>query len=234
MNPQETLTDIYNQIAFIREFACNDSIFQKDKINELPQIDNGFLVQGLILDNDPQISFTHNLSLQRIFQESGTWNSAKKRILSDYANSLYSLLEEWKQRELNSFHLISVLNGILLKISDREKNLTTNTSIVGDFGIQFGNREILLNGGNLAVIEVIEYPDYIGKEFYCSGTLPTSRGITITQGVFAAVYSDPIGAYTQYRIRVLAPSMAIPLTKNDTRLLITAYDNISTRIMIYE
>jgi len=234
MNPQETLTDIYFQISLIKEFICNDSIYEKDKINELPQIDNGNINRGLIIGNDSQIGFTHNLVLQRIFRESNSWNNAKKRVLSDYANSLYSLLEEWKERELNSFHLITILNGILLKIAEKEKELTRNTSIVETFGVQFGNREIPLSGGNLAVIEVIEYPNFVGKEFYYAGSLPNSRGITITQGIFAAIYSDPLGAYTQYRIRVLAPSVAIPLTKNDSRLLITAYDTISTKVVIYE
>jgi len=234
MNPQETLTDIYQQIAVIRQFACKDAIAQKDKIIQLPSIDTGNLNQGLILNNDTLVSFTYNLALQKIFQESHTWSGSSKRLLSSYANSLYSLLEGWINLELNSFYLITALNQILLKIAEKERELTKDNYIVETFGVQFGNREVPLNGGTLAVIKVIEYPDFVGKEFYYAGTLPSSQGITITQGVFAAIYSDPLSAYTQYRVRILAPSVAIPLTKNDSRLLITAYDNISTKITIYE
>jgi hypothetical protein len=198
MNPLETLTDIYEQIAEIKLYICQqDNAGTKDKILSFASFTLDGLDQQFQLEETQQFADRINQSLSDLFYfHSLRDNHEYFMVKANQQLTAFSRLVGLDlPRQTVYFHLISCL------ISLAQIPFLSSVSIPVNLGTYQGVAEINLDKSVRYIsLQVVEYPHWVHRQFYY---LPVSE-VTLAEGIKGFFWSSKFNGFLDYRIAVLS------------------------------
>jgi hypothetical protein len=227
MNPIETLTDIYEQIAEIKLWICEqDNAGAKDKILSFASFTLDGLNQQFQLEENQQFADRINQSLSDLFYfHSLRDNHEYFMIKANQQLTAFSRLVGLAlPQQTVYFHLISCL------VSLAQIPFLSSVTIPVNLGTYQGVAEIDLEKSVKYIsLQVVEYPHWVHRQFYY---LPVSE-VTLAEGIKAFFWSTKFNGFLDYRIPVLSNKTVLTKPENADKLFISATEQFKINVTLW-
>jgi hypothetical protein len=227
MDALETLTDIYEQIAEIKLWICNqENVGAKDKILSFAFFTLDGLDQQFQLEENQQFADRINQGLSDLFYFHALRDNHEYFLVkaNQQLTAFSRLVGLTLPQQTVYFHLISSL------VSLAQIPFFSAVSVPVNLGDYQGVAEINLDKSVRYIsLQVVEYPHWVHRQFYY---LPVSE-VTLAEGIKAFFWSTKFNGFLDYRIPVLSNKTVLTKPENADKLFISATEQVKINITLW-